>query len=341
MRKLIILAVLLVWTSPYSRAQELSETIASVGEEYARGYLAPLMDAFGANLNAGLVPAARWGKPGNEINVYVGFKVFGAFVPQSGRTFSTTYVADIPFSQNFGSESVRMNIPAEVTIEDAPSFFGDSEPGEMTIRAQSDTSFTYLGLVIPVSIDITETKEGIGGLLNLGVAPFLVPEVVLGTYLGTDVMVRWVPRISVENTESIYLIGLGVRHSLNPYLPNLPFDVAVQTVWQRAGADDDDDNPLLRVSTFAANMQIGKRIGILGMYAALQSEQSSADVRYDYVPDSFEPGDEPTSVRFSLAAANKMRGIFGVGVNLGMLHLNADVGLGRTKTISAGLGLAY
>ena len=343
MRLLLVLMIVFAATAPGARAQELSETLSEVGEGYARGYLAPLMDAVGANFNAGLVPAAQIGTVGGEFNVYVGLKVFGAFVPESGTTFTTTYTGNVPLTRRLGNQSITLDVPAVFTVEEAPTFFGDSDPGAMVVHAEQDTSFYYLGLNLPVSFDTTYTLEGIGGLWSTTVAPFVVPEVVLGTYLGTDLMLRWVPEFSVESAGAFHLMGIGVRHRLNPYLPRLPFDLALQAVWQRAGADDDEGEPMVRISTFAANLQIGKRVGSLGLYAALQSEQSSGEVRYRYVPEA-DPLDEPLEpvpVRFTMAGANKMRGVVGVDLKLGVVHLNANAGIGRVRTVSIGLGVGY
>ena len=343
MRLLLVLAAVLAASAPGARAQELSETLSEVGEGYARGYLAPLMDAVGANFNAGLVPAAQFGSESGEFNLYVGLKGFGAFVPESGTTFSTTYVGNVPLTRRLGNQSITLNVPAEFTVEEAPTFFGDSDPGAMVVHAVQDTSVSYLGLNLPMSVDTTYTLEGIGGLWSTSVAPFVVPEVVVGTYLGTDLMLRWVPEFSVESAGAFHLMGFGVRHRLNPYLPLLPFDVALQAMWQRAGADDDEGEPMVRISTFAANIQVGKRVGPLGLYAALQSEQSSGEVRYRYVPEADPLDDplEPVPVRFTLAGANKMRGVVGLDLKLGVVHLNANAGIGQVRTVSVGLGVGY
>lgn len=341
LRALIVAAVLLAAGSRVSTAQEFSETIRSVGEGYARGYVAPLMDAVGANFNAGLVPAVQLGSRDNRIRVYVGVKAFGAFIPESRKTFSTTFADVFRIDVDTGGETIRLDVPATFTIDGAPTVFGESEPGQMTVRVQHDTTISSLGLALPISIDRTDTVSGIGGIVDLGVAPFLVPELVLGTYLGTDLMLRWVPEISGENTESVRFFGLGIRHRLNPYLPHLPVHLAIQAVWQRAGADDREGDPIVRVSTFAANVQVGKRIGLLGVYAALQAEQSSAEIRYEYVRDPDDPRSEPISTRFTLSAANKMRGILGIDLQLGPVHATADLSIGRMNTLSAGLGLAF
>ncbi len=343
MRQLLCLALLvgLLGTVSLARAQEFSESVARVGEEYARGYVAPLVDVIGANFNSGLVPAVSLGSRTNEVNVYFGIKAFGAFVPASDRRFDASFVNDVPLSHRLGSEIIEMNVPANVTVEQAPTFFGESEPGEMTIRIDQDTTFTYLGLILPVAFDTTFTLEGIGGIWDHGTAPFLVPEVVMGTLLGTSIMVRWVPEISVQNSESIGLFGFGVQHRLNPYLPTLPFDLGVQAVWQRAGADDDQDQQVVRISTFAANVHAGKRFGPIGVYGALQSEQSTVKVRYEYTPTGFDRDAEPIPVRLNMAGVNKMRIILGSDLKLGPVHANADFSVGRMNTISVGLGFAY
>ena len=338
---LVVLLVLIGLSGRRAQSQEFSEAISRVGEEYARGYVAPLVDALGTNFNAGLVPAATLGSEANGITVYVGFKAFGAFVPDERKRFSTAYVNDVPISQELGTETIELNVPATFTIEQAPSFFGESEPGEMTVRIQQDTTFSYLGLTLPVSFDTTFTLQGIGGLWNTGVAPFLVPEVVLGTFLGTSVMLRWVPEFSVENSEKMGFLGFGVQHSLNQYMPGLPVDVGVQAVWQRAGAKDDQDNQVVRVTTFAANVHVGKRFGLFGVYGALQSEQSRARVRYDYIPTGQNSDLNPVPTRFTIAGANKMRLVLGLDLKVGLFHANTDISIGRMNSMSLGLGLAY
>jgi hypothetical protein len=337
----VVLLVLLGLSGRRAHSQEFSESISRVGEEYARGYVAPLVDALGTNFNAGLVPAATLGSGTNGITVYFGVKAFGAFVPEDRKRFSISYVNDVPISRELGTETIELNVPATFTIEQAPSFFGESDAGEMTVRIQQDTTFSYLGLTLPISFDTTFTLQGIGGIWNTGVAPFLVPEVVLGTFLGTSVMLRWVPGFSVENSERMGFLGFGVQHSLNPYMPGLPVDVGVQAVWQRAGAEDDQGNQVVRMTTFAANVHVGKRFGLLGVYGALQSEQSRARLRYEYIPSAQDSDLAPVPTRFTVAGANKMRVVLGLDLELGLFHANTDISIGRMNSMSLGLGLAY
>ena len=338
---LFVLLVVLGITGRPSQSQELSESIATVGAEYARGYLAPLADAVGTDLNAGLVPVSLLGSETNGLNVYFGVKVFGAFVPDDSRRFSISYVDDFPIEYEIGSDVVEIVVPATFTIEEAPSFFGDSDPGEVTVRIQHDTTFSYLGLTLPVSFDSTGTIPGIGGLWSGGVAPMLAPELELGTLLGTSVKVRWVPAFSVENSETISLFGFGLRHSLNTYLPRLPVNLGIQTFWQRAGADDDEGGEVVRVTTFAANVHAGKRFGLFGVYGALQSEQSRSRVSYQYVPPGAGGDADPIPTRFSMTGATKMRVILGLELRAGPFHANTDVSFGRLQAITVGLGLAY
>jgi hypothetical protein len=196
----------------------------------------------------------------------------------------------------------------------------------MSVSIQQDTTISYLGTRLPVSLDTSFTVRGIGGLWEESVMPFAVPEIVIGTLLGTDLMVRWIPQTSIEGSETFGVFGLGVRH--------------VQAVWQRAGAEDDDGDQIVRISTFAANVQVGKRFGLLGVYAALQSEKSDGEVKYEYIAE--ETGvDEPVPVRFEISGINKMRAVLGVDLGLGPLHASADMNFGRMNVVTAALGVRF
>lgn len=341
MRKLFLVAIILGFTAHQAKAQKFSETIASVGEEYARGYAGPLLDVIGVNFNAGLIPAAHLGANDGSVNIYIGVRLFGAFVPQKSTTFSADYMDFVAIDHVIGGDTITLNVPAQFSIDSAPSFFGDSEAGQMSYRIDHDTTFSYLGLTLPISIEETDTLRGIGGIWDGNLAPFLVPEVVFGTYLGTDLMVRWMPPISIGSSEKVSIIGFGLRHSLSPYLPRLPFDLAVQAVWQRAGADDDQGDRVVQVSTFAANVQVGKRLGPLGIFAALQSEMTNAEFRYDYTPTDIDSDAEPVAIGFEMTGVNKMRSVFGVDLKLGPLHTIADMSFGRVNAVSFGLGFMF
>lgn len=338
---LLVISILFLITP--AKAQDLSETLSRVGEAYARVYVNPLAEALGADLNTGLFHTAGVSKRVFGVNVYIGFKASAAMLNNSHKSFDLVYKDTVPLDFDLAGQTITLDVPATLTVDDAPTFFGEDIEGFINVTVDHDTTFSTLGLTLPVSFDSTLASiESIGGQFPTGVAPFIVPQIGLGTVLGTDIMVRWLPKITVTSNSvdrTVQLFGFGVRHNLNQYLPVLPFDLSIQVAWQQFTFHEFNLYTFdLDANTFAVNVAASKRIGILTVYGGLQSERSDIDFGYD----ELEVGElEPTRIDFTLTQKGKTRGIFGFGLKMGPVILNTDVSVGQFTVVSAGLGFAF
>ncbi len=322
-----------------AKAQDLNETLSQVGEAYARAYVNPFAEALGADLNTGLFHTAGVSKRVFGINVYLGVKASAALLDNSHKSFNLVYQGTVPLDIDLAGQTITMNVPATFTVNDAPSIFGEEREGEAIVSVAHDTTFSTLGLTLPVSFDSTLVpQETIGGLLETSVAPLIVPQIGLGTVFGTDVMFRWLPQISVPDVGALELFGFGVRHNLNQYIPALPLDLSIQAAWQRMRAEDDLGSEVLEANTFAVNIALSKRIGVLTVYGGLQTERS--DVSFSYEVDVDQEDFDPIDINFTLSSKGKTRGIFGFGLKLGPVVWNADVSVGQFTVVSAGFGFA-
>ena len=334
-------AVLLLWSTP-ATAQELTETLEEVGEAYARAYVDPLAESLGADLNTGLFHTASTGKKILGVNVYIGFKVSASLLDNSHKTFDLTYTGRVPIEFDLGGERFMLDVPATFTVNDAPTIFGSTEEAIAQVSVSHDTTLQTIGLTLPVSIDSTLAPEQIiGGLVDTDVAPFIVPQVGVGTFMGTDVMFRWLPTISVTDVGSIGIIGFGVRHNINQYIPRLPLDLAIQAVWQRVTVDDNLDNQVISAKVFAVNVAASKRFGVLTLYAGAQTERSDIRFSYTFEPDDFNLDEEPVDIDFTLSDIGKSRFVFGAGVKLGPVLFNTDISVGQITVASAGFGFSF
>ena len=328
--------------------QDLSETLAEVGELYARAYVDPLAEALGADLNSGLFHTASTGKKILGVNVYVGFKASGALLQNRHKTFDLSYETRVPIDFIIAGDVVNLDVPATFTVTNAPTIFGNETPASAIVRAQHDTTFQTLGLTLPVSIDSTlAPEETIGGLFPTSIAPFIVPQIGVGTIMGTDIMIRWLPQIDVAQIGSIgvtrfelEIFGFGVRHNINQYLPQIPVDLAIQAVWQRVTADD-QTNRIVDARVFAVNLAASKQFGVLTLYAGLQTERSDIAFQYTADPSDFDINEEPVDIDFTLRNIGKSRALFGLGLKLGPVLLNGDISAGQTTVVSAGFGFAF
>ena len=326
------------------QAQDLNETLSQVGEVYARAYVDPLAEALGADLNTGLFHTAGVNKQLFGLNVYLGVKASAAFLDNTHKAFDLQYTASVPLDFELGGQTVTLDVPATFTVSNAPSIFGDEDPGMAMVSVDHDTTFSTLGLTLPVAFDSTlAPRETIGGVLPTNVAPLLIPQVGLGTIFGTDIMLRWLPQITAPDVGAVEMFGFGVRHNLNQYIPMLPVDIAVQAVWQNIRAEDHLNTEVLDAHTFAVNLAASKSIGVLTVYAGLQTERSDIEFSYVFDVDDFEESADldPVEVNFTLTDTGRTRGIFGLGVMLGPVVINTDVSVGQMTVVSAGLGVAF
>jgi hypothetical protein len=157
-----------------------------------RAYVAPWANAFGASLNGGWYNTAKPHKFG-------GFDITGnisvAMVPTSAETF------------NLSSLGLSSNIvlPASSTT---PTIAGSSSDNIVrpTISYKESTTGITLG----------SFKMPPGTSWRLIPAPIL--QVGVGLPLGSEVKVRYLPKVNIENGD-ISLWGVGLMHSIMQYIP--------------------------------------------------------------------------------------------------------------------------
>jgi hypothetical protein len=187
-------ALILSLASPVSA--QLGEQLSSYTGRNAPGYLEPLVDAFGADMNAGLYHSARIPKRG----LYVGVELvyMSAWFSDADRTF--TAVTELGFQP-------------EQRVE-APTVVGSGDP--VYVDGYAETEYVFPGGFEISSFD------------------FAVPQFRVGADLGTEAVFRlgYIDP-GEEDIGNVTLYGVGARHSVSQYFNDLPIDVAVGGFWQR------------------------------------------------------------------------------------------------------------
>lgn len=343
MRKAFSATLLVLAFAGYASAQDLSSTIGKVGSQYAKGYLAPAADAFGVDLNSGLFHTAKVGGilPFG-LNLYVGLKVSAAIIPSSDQTFSMSYTDTVAFSRTYAGQLLDIKVPTTVTVDNAPTIFGDANrTGQVMFAVHQDTTLSVGGVSRTFSLDSSGTVPTISGLGKIGIAPLPIPQIGLGSIFGTDIFVRYLPKIKISDYGSVQLLGYGIRHDVSQYIPFCPVDLAIQLGWQNFSISDTSGGKLVKESTFAANIEVSKTIAVITFYGGLQIESSSMDVSYNFVPEAttFDPNPKPIPISFSLKGKNNFRALLGLTFGLGPVTINADYNIGAVNSVSAGIGV--
>lgn len=184
-------------------AQSIDQRLHYSPLDYARGYVQPVVDAFGANLNSGLYHSAD---TEGELEIYGGIKIIGTFITSDMQTFKATS----PYNGQTSSTATIVG-GSGADIPGAP-------PG---------TPSKYL--------------DGASSFSSVKIVPLFVPQASVGNFKGTQLMIRFLPTQNISGVGKVSFWGFGIQHSLSQYIPLLPLHLAAQGTYQKLMAGDNFD----------------------------------------------------------------------------------------------------
>lgn len=195
-------ALLMLWSVPICFAQsDLENAITYYGEENVRGYIQPLADFYGANINTGFFRTAKIPREGFHLSVdIIGM---GAPVKEAQKTYMVTLPPG--FTQRTAEQPTIVG-PKATTVYD---------PGGLQYK-------------------------GSDGMIDASLFAYGVGQVTVGSLMGTEAFFRILttPELSSGVFPTTTLIGGGVRHSVSQYLVNLPVELAVGFSYNRMSIGD-------------------------------------------------------------------------------------------------------
>ena len=322
----VVLAACLLLSTPQpatAQVDDVGELIrGGVGdaETLIDAYLSPGVNGFGTGLNTGWAGAA---KPHGVLGFHLRIGATLSRVPSSDRTF-TLAAGDLE----------------TLTLE-------NSEIGSSPTLAGDDDAPTYQ-LQLP-SGDIITMPEGTG----FSFAPTPVVEVGVGIIRDTELMLRLVPPTDIEDYGDLSLVGVGVKHGLNQWLPGgalLPVDLSALVHYTRfdlnADLDDNGDQILAwGTSAWAVTALVGKSLPVLSVYAGLGVETSASDIAlegtYEIENDQGVSAsvEDPLTVEFDRNTS--LRALGGARIRLGFFALYLEGTLANYSSVTAGVGLSF
>lgn len=175
--------------SQWALGQEIGDYISKYTAENGKGYMQPLADVFGADLNSGLFQGSKLSPAGFHLTI--GVKGVMARIGDDMRTFKAT--TEEPFS------------PTQTAT--VPTIFGKDEAVSVT--------------------GVGGTVYNFPGGFDMDMMPLVIPQATIGTLLGTEATVRYFMANLGDDIGDLKLAGIGVRHSISQYLPLLPIDLSV------------------------------------------------------------------------------------------------------------------
>lgn len=286
-------------------AQDLGDQLKQMAKVNAQNYVTPLLNGWGVALNSGIYHTADvHGILGFDVHV----KLTGALMQDADKKFSFE-TPDVPGYVRGGTGPT--GYAAQVT---ANSVVGDKASTE--VRANDGT----LLMTVPGGLDIPTT-------------PLIVPQVSIGLPFGFEVTGRFFPTTKIGDVGKVNLLGFGLRHDIDQYIPLLPVDVAVHFITQKLSYEDGNATKLLEASGTAYGVEVSKQLLLLTVYAGFQLESSSVKVG----PYTFNG----TPVEFTVDGNTSSRLLVGARLSLVFLNIHADYNLGTTKAFALGVGISF
>jgi len=172
--------------------------------------------------------------------------------------------------------------------------------------------------------------------LNQNSVPIGYPQIA-ASFMGTEVMLRYLPEIDISDQNSVSMFGIGVQHEISRYFPLMPVDIAVQFLYSTFEITN-----LVDVSNIAFNAHASKTFGLLTPYVGLQVESTNVDITYDVKADPNNPLlTQSQRLKVSIDGDNTFRATLGASLKLSVIVLNLDYNISSQSLLTGGLTFAF
>lgn len=341
-----LLLLSLCWMVPFltAHAQNEDDLVRFLqagqqdGSKLITAYINPVIEGFSYALNGGWFHTAKPHKLGGfDINI----SLTPVFIPKSQDYFdpdklNLTTVTDFQNTTNPGKL--------------APTFIGPNDRTEYTLDVNGQ----------PVTIS---GPEGLNLRETIKVAPVGAPmaQVGIGLIKGTDIMVRFVPKVSVGSTET-QLFGLGLRHDIKQHIPGikmLPFDLSAMVGFTSFKGTTDlsglatefppattgtKQEAVYKFNAFLFEALISKKIAFITLFGGVgyNGVKTTAAVNGSYTFFDGQPQEfDLTNPYKGTFKNNSMRFDVGARFNLLAFYLYGNYSIQEYSAVTAGLGFTF
>ena len=189
--------------------------------------------------------------------------------------------------------------------------------------------------------------------LNIPVFPVPIVQAGIGLIKGTDMNIRYLPKINVGKVDQINLYGFGVKHDLLQWIPGgkiLPISLSVQGGYTKFNSTivvenviGDRNNELaFDVEAMTANIILSKKILMFTPYASIgyNSSKSSFKIDGNYAVGALEiNAKELTNIEYE--SNTELRANLGFRFNIAILALQANYTISKYPVATLGAGISF
>jgi hypothetical protein len=307
-RGIVLLALLVCGSAPLS-AQIDNQLSAYTGAN-ATGYLQPLADAFGADLNAGIFRSASI--PHLRPTIRLEVEAMSVFFGTDDKTFLAATEGDFLPRR-------RVSVPTVVGSEKAVLVDGDG-----------GTTFAFPGGLALHSFALAAPQLRVGGLY------------------GTEAIIRYFA-IKVgggdegdskdEDLGDIGLFGIGLKHDISQWIPApLPVDLSAGFFWQTfTVGKNKKGGHLMESKALSIGVQASRKLAFFFVpYTGLSYDTHSMKVAYDG-----ELGDKDTIVHIDFDRSATMHLTLGLMLDTPGMNVFGEYNIAGQSSFSFGVGLGF
>lgn len=324
------------------------------GEALIQGYLEPLGNAMGANLNGGWYNTA---KVHNTLGFDITLTLTAAFPPESAKTFDLAAI---------GLTRLELSDPSNSI---APTFAGSPGKGPLLVLRDPQSGITLVEF------------ESLGGL-NVPLYPLPMVKGAVGLPKGFEIMGRFIPKFSFEDV-SLGMWGAGLKYDFLQHIPvvnNVPFlnasvMGAYTSISSSAGVDfqksiygeeiegipvlgglDHYDNQKLQLEMrgFTGLLLVSYDLPVITFYSGIGFSRAMTNVDLfgdypliDVLQDqtdgsiSIEVVDITDPIALEFKNHSGFQSTLGLRLKLAVVTLHVDYTLANYNMLSAGLGFSF
>jgi hypothetical protein len=187
--------VLFMASTGYAQS-DLEKTLQQFNSNDVKGYIQPLGDLFGANMNAGMFHDAEIAKTGFHLSFQI--VAMGSSVGDNQKKY--TLNSPTGFNPATFSPATLFGLKRDSVVD-------------------TKTNLKYFGIA--------------DGFVNTSIFPLASPQLTIGDIYGTRALIRFVGTPAIKGFPAATLWGIGAQHSVSQYIPAIPLDVAAHVFYSK------------------------------------------------------------------------------------------------------------
>jgi hypothetical protein len=327
MKKLTIIAALLLSIGSNAFSQNDIGSFFQLGldnaEKMSQAYLNPYGEMLGVNLNTGWYTAASVHKIGG---FDLTFTASYSKVPTAGKTFDVNSIGLDPaeFSLVDPAKNMSPTMAGSMSQSDLPIIHSNTTGSDITLPNGSGKDFM-----------ITQMLQASVGL------PF-----------HTEVMARYMPKVSYGDLGNIGLWGIGIKHSIKEYIPVLKRLPILQLSVLGGYTKFDGGMKLIDVANIledsrmdisstaiTTRLLIGANLPVVAIYTGVG--YGTSDSKFDISGIYNNTGTDPVDLMSLGFNTSGFDFNAGMRLRLGIVGIHFDYSVGEYPVMTGGIGINF